>query len=392
MRRAPGIVAGGVGLIILARLFDAVPLYVPGVAFVLIGIVAPVWTRLAAHGATVERRLTIRRIEEDQPFEFELRVRFGRMPALAGAVLEPLVAEPIALGPGRRTGPRRRSASFSRRGLRRLEPPALLIRDPFDLSRRVCSGRGPVHELLVLPRTEPILVAGGGAAPTPSAAIFELAARAQRTAVAEVEMDGLRPYREGTSASRIHWAAMARGAGLLERRLRAESDSRPLVILDARAAARPEDLDAAVRAAASIALELTRRGGCALLLPGERRATLLDGGLGPWAAAHARLAMVDGAPGMPPPFLAGVGTRRGPTFYVAARQLGRLPAAADGVARAARVLVVPGRITGRAAIFEVAGCSGYELGGRARAPRPGAGARAAGRAAGGGASAGARPR
>jgi uncharacterized protein (DUF58 family) len=154
---------------------------------------------------------------------------------------------------------------------------------------------------------------------------------------------------------------MARGAGLLERRLRAESDSRPLVVLDARGAARPEDLDAAVRAAASIALELARHGGCALLLPGERRASPLDGGPGPWSAAHARLAMIEGAPGTPPPFLAGVGVRRGPTFYVAARRLQRLPATLDGVARAARVLVVPGELAGGAASFEVAGCRGYEL-------------------------------
>jgi uncharacterized protein (DUF58 family) len=268
------------------------------------------------------------------------------------------------------------SASFERRGPRRIEPPALVIRDPFDLSRRVCPGTDAVHELLVLPRTEPIRAAGAGAGPAAVIVSLQLAARAPRAALAEVEIDGLRPYREGTSASRIHWAAMARGAGLLERRLRAESDARPLVVLDARSAARPEDLDAAVRAAASIALELAGHGGCALLLPGERRATLLDGGPGPWAAAHARLAMVDGAPGAPPPFLASVGVRRGPTFYVAARRLSRLPATLDGVARAARVLVVPGSIAGRAASFEVAGCSGYEL-----APvRPGTRRRPAARA------------
>ena len=48
------------------------------------------------------------------------------------------------------------------------------------------------------------------------------------------EVDGLRPYRQGTPASRIHWPALARGAGLLERRLRADTDSRPLVVVDAR--------------------------------------------------------------------------------------------------------------------------------------------------------------
>ncbi|HEY5318166.1 MAG TPA: DUF58 domain-containing protein [Solirubrobacteraceae bacterium] len=378
MKRARGIVAAGIGLTVMARLFDAVPLYVPGLAFLLIGIAAPLWTRLAARGAGVDRRLNIRRIEEDQEFEFELVVRCGRMPALSATVLDPLCADPFALGPRRRTHTHTATASFPRRGLRRLDPPVLLIRDPFDLARRVCAGTGAVHELLVLPRTEPIRVAGGAGAPASGAMSLQLASRAPRAAVAEVEIDGLRPYREGTSASRIHWAAMARGAGLLERRLRAESDSRPLVVLDARGAAVPEDLDAAVRAAASITLELARRGGCALLLPGERRASPLDGGVGPWTAAHARLAMVQSTPGTPPPFLAGVGVRDGPTFYVAARRLARIPAAADGVARAARVLVVPGQLPGRAASFEVAGCSGYELRARHGAPRAPAGrARAA---------------
>jgi hypothetical protein len=80
--------------------------------------------------------------------------------------------------------------------------------------------------------------------------------------------------------------------------------------------------------------------------------------------------------GTPPPFFAGVGIRRGPTFYVAAHSLHRLPAAADGVARGARVLVVPGALPGRTASFEVAGCSGYELHGRQGAPKSAA-ARAA---------------
>ena len=362
MTRARSIVAAGVGLTVVARLFDTVPLYVPGIAFLLIGLLAPVWTRLAARGASVRRRLNIRRITEDEPFEFELLVRPGRVPAFAGAVLEPLVEEPILLGPGLRQGTQRVTASFARRGVRRLEPPALLLRDPFDVYRRVCPGMGRTQELLVLPRTEPIRfppVRGGG--PKLRGASFHLVAKRELAALAEVELDGLRPYREGASASRIHWAALARGAGLLERRLRAESDARPLVVLDARGAAQPEDLDAAVRAAASIALDLSQHGGCALLLPGERRATSLDGGLSAWSAAHARLAVVEGAPGTPPPFLSGVGVRRGPTFYVAARRLQRLPAAADGVARAARVLVVPGGLPGRAASFEVAGCSGYEM-------------------------------
>lgn len=368
MRRARGVVAAGLGLIVVARLFDAVPLYVPGVAFLLIGVLAPIWIRVAARGASVKRTLNIRRISEGEPFEFELELRCKRMPALAGAVIEPLVSEPIPLGNQLRPGTRRVSASFARRGVQRIEPPALLLADPFDVCRRVCRVTGSVQELLVLPRTEPIRVAPGrGSGPTLAMAAFHHITKPEIANLAEVEIDGLRPYREGTSASRIHWAALASGGALLERRLRAESDARPLVVLDPRGAAEPDDLDAAVRAAASIALELARNGGCALLLPGERRATPLDGGAGTWTAAHVRLALIESTPGTPPPLLTGVGVRRGPTFYVAARRLQRLPAAADSIARASRVLVVPGALEGRAASFEVAGCCGYELASRAGA-------------------------
>jgi uncharacterized protein (DUF58 family) len=379
MTRTRAIVAAGVALTVIARLFDAAPLYVPGVAFTLIGVGVPAWTWLAARGGRVERILAVRRIAEGETFEFALRVRCRPMPGIIGAVLEPLVAEPLALGPGTGSGTQRVTASIARRGLRRLEPPALLISDPFDLSPRTSPPAGQVQELLVLPRIEPIrFPAPRGDGSTPGSSSFQRSPARDLAALAEVDIDGLRPYREGTSASRIQWAALARGAGLLERRLRAETDVRPLVVLDTRGAERPEELDIAVRAAASIALELAGHGGCALLLPGERHATTLDGTTGSaWAGAHARLALIEDVPGTPAPYLAGVGARKGPTFYVAARRLQRLPAAVDAVARGSRVLVVPGRLEGRAASFEVAGCSGYELGARLALRRRAAGARAA---------------
>src|ERR671928_204854 len=77
----------------------------------------------------------------------------------------------------------------------------------------------PAQEVLVLPRVEPVrplgVAARGGAA----------RARARPSGLPAVEPDGLRPYRRGTPASRIHWPALARGAGLLERRLSADADT-----------------------------------------------------------------------------------------------------------------------------------------------------------------------
>jgi uncharacterized protein (DUF58 family) len=175
---------------------------------------------------------------------------------------------------------------------------------------------------------------------------------------AEIELDGLRPAREGTSASRMYWPSLAKGGELLERRLRADSDTRPLVVLDPRAAATEEELDAAVRAAASLAVHLAHAGGCALLIPGDRRPVALDPGLVGWTHLHARLALVDGD--APPP-VSGLAARRGPIIYVAARRLTRPPRALAHAPGGGRVLVVPAPIAGRRAAFTVAGCTGYEL-------------------------------
>jgi hypothetical protein len=122
-----------------------------------------------------------------------------------------------------------------------------------------------------------------------------------------------------------------------------------------------------VRAAASLCLALARAGGCALLLPGERRPTAIEADLAGWPVAHVRLALVDDAsarPGSaaappPAPALARAGLRRGPLIYVSARQLDRVPPAARAVARGASALVVPGALPGRDAAFAVAGCRGY---------------------------------
>ena len=124
----------------------------------------------------------------------------------------------------------------------------------------------------------------------------------------------------GTPASRIHWPALARGAGLLERRLQADGDSRPLVVLDLalrRAAA--SRLDAAVRAAASLTLELARSGGCACCCPGDRRPPRIEprpGRLagGPRAAGAGRGRPRSAGAGAGPP-----APRVGPVLYVAAQ-------------------------------------------------------------------------
>jgi uncharacterized protein (DUF58 family) len=374
MSRAVGIALAGAALILAAFTFDASPLFVPGVGFALLGVLVPPWIWLAARGASVSRSLEADRVVEEQPFEARIKVGRGPLGLPGGEVLDPLAGATVKLSGSRSVRRAERStelrvvARFPTRGRRRLEAPAVALSDPLGLVRIVHRGVSSAQELLVLPRTEPVRWAQretGGQLDTPAAAAW-------LDALAATEVDGLRPYRPGTPASRISWPALARGAGLLERRLRADRDAGPLVVLDARCAGHSERIDAAVRAAASLTLELARRAGCELLLPGARRALRIDPDLSAWGAAHAHLAVIEGGPDAPPPWLT-ARPRIGPVFYVAAER-DRLPARLLRGGQRGGVLVLPNDLAPavrHVASFEVSGCRGYLLGsaGLAAAPR-----------------------
>ena len=240
--------------------------------------------------------------------------------------------------------------------------------------------------MLVLPRVEPVRAAprGGGRAtagdglPTPGA---------------EVDLDGLRVHRPGAPASRIAWQVYARTGELHERNLRAGGDARPLIVVDLSGASDADDGDAAVRAAASLTVHLAERGGCALLLPGERRTLAVDPGLRGWPAAHARLALV---PLGARPALAALTGRTGPVIWVSARPLREPPRALVHASGSARVLVVPGALAGRHAAVHrrrVHGLRARRSAAQAR-PRPACGRRRGGRvmAVAAAAAARARPR
>jgi hypothetical protein len=141
-----------------------------------------------------------------------------------------------------------------------------------------------------------------------------------------------------------------------------DADARPLVVLDPRGSRGADELDAAVRAAASLSVHLARRGGCALLLPGDRRPTPVESELQGWTALHVRLALLDDEAG---PALGALHGRRGPVLLVLAHAPERIPRALTSSPAPRRLLVVPGTMTGRRVAFTVAGCTGYEL---ARAP------------------------
>jgi uncharacterized protein (DUF58 family) len=342
----------GLALVLVAATFDAEPLYVPGVAFVLLAAGAAAWVVLGARGVRIERTVGSARVLEEQPVVVTVIVRPGLLALPAGVIEDELLPEPAPLSAGRGATRVRINARFARRGRKTLAPPRVVLRDPFGLAERVVAADEPA-ELLVLPRLEPV-----GAPAGESDGSGTVARRGRPTVAAEVDLDGLRPMRAGAQASRIYWPALARGGELLERRLRADGDTRPLVVLDPRSPASEDDLDAAVRAAGSLCVHLARAGGCGLLLPGDRRPSTLEPALAGWPHLHARLALVDAHHG---PHVAGLTARRGAVFYVVARAGSRPPLALAHTPGGGRLLVVPGTLPGRRAVLSVAGCTAYDL-------------------------------
>lgn len=383
-RRAIAVAAAGGLLTLVAFVFDAAPLFVSGVALLAVGLLAPAWVWTTARGARVQRRVERVRVVEEQPMTASIIVRRGWF-GLGGwarlEIVDPLTGSRIELsGPlsplrGGRQVTVGVVVRFPRRGRHTLPAPSLIVSDPLELARVETESSAPPPQLLVLPRTEAVRWLG----PDGGRRFEQPDGDAASEAQAAVDVDGLRPYRPGTPASRIHWPAVARGAGLLERRLQADGDSRPLVVLDSRSsdpAQPPELLDAAVRAAASLVLDLARRGGCGLLLPGEQRATAVDRELNAWPAAHARLAMVSGGPETRAPAIATTRGRLGPMIYVACGPSSRMVSLLTAPGNGSVVLVVPratlvgGRPTGvrsrMLATLEVSGCRGFRLGLRER--------------------------
>ena len=358
------------GLCLAAGLFfDSAALLVPGVGLVLVAALARAWVALAARSARVERARGPASVVEGEQYPLRIVIRRGAVPPW-GEVTDPLLDEPVPVhaAVGRRTTQVSLPISFPRRGRHRLDPATLVVRDPLRMYARAVRSE-PGGELLVLPRVEPVLApdgGGGGAGDGDAAEMGEGAGvSALDSRAIDFEVDGLRPYREGSPASRIHWKAVARTGELIERRLVAGGDQAPLVVLDAERPDSEEALDRAVRAAASLCVHVARdAGGCTLLCPGERRPLRIDSELRSWPVAHAALAVVEaGARGPSVMSARSVGA----VVWVSARG-GRPPRAARG-SGAISILVSPSPLPGYPVRFRVAGCHGQSLASTARRRR-----------------------
>jgi uncharacterized protein (DUF58 family) len=238
---------------------------------------------------------------------------------------------------------------FPRRGRHRLAPASLIVSDPLGLYRRTVVSTA--DEVLVLPGVDALHFTPVGGDSVISGRSAVRAADAPAT-----EVDSVRPHRPETPASRIHWPTVARTTTVMERRLVDEADLRPLVVVDPLEPSSAEALDQAVRAAASLCVHLARHGGCAVLLPGDRRPTTLEPELHGWPQLHARLALLEPRAGAPQ--LVGH-ARADVVLWVTAAT-----AASEALARLrapVRYLVSPHPQATLPVQFAVAGCSGQRL-------------------------------
>jgi uncharacterized protein (DUF58 family) len=357
MSRVRSTVLLGIGFVLAGAMFDSASLYVPGIGLVLLGLGALAWVELASRGARLYLAPGPPTVVEDQPYPVRVDVRAGSVP-LRAELDHPLLGRATTIAISRPGGTKglRTEASFPRRGRRSLGPATLRIRDPLHLHERDLDGN--VHELLVLPRIEPLRDAEGGGGDRGEDFVDRFVSGAGGpgldASAIDVEIDGVRPYRDGSPATRIHWPTVARSGELVERRLVAGGTEAPLVVLDATHPPSEEALDRAVRAAASLCLHLARRGGCTLLLAGDRQPLRIDRQLRAWPSAHARLALVEASTAAPSLARSATGT----VFWVTA-------ATPSGtVARTARTacVVTPNPLPARPTLFEVAGCYAQALG------------------------------
>lgn len=344
-----------------AATFALRSMYIPGIAFVVLGVGFAIWVTLAAGGAGLEREPGPPTVEEDAPWPMRLLVTRGLVPPPGGELIDPLLDTAIALRSMRRAGRRTRAVRvelhFPRRGRRTIAGARLVIRDPLALAVRELEPQAVRTEVLVLPRLHPVLAVEGGGAPGRRMRGREGGddRGVGRAPTPEMELDLLRPYRPGAPATRIHWPTLARTGELMERRFVADPSARPLIVIDSHDPIGERELDAAVRAAASLAHHVARAGGCAVLLPGDRQPTLVGQDLRGFAEVHARLALLEPAASAP------ALTRRAgsaPVVWVTASRLVPALPARNG----SGWIVAPHALAPGAPIeFRVGGCIGQRL-------------------------------
>jgi uncharacterized protein (DUF58 family) len=266
--------AGAAALVLAAGALASQELFALAIGMVATTLGAGVSVLLAAHRLAVTRSVSPREALEDQTIGVHLAVRgLGRLPVPVHLQVQVSADRWVPLGEGGGTV----ELTVGRRGAWQLGPSRLRLRDCLGLFERSLLAGEP-EALLILP--------------TPDLAV-RVPSRHGAWA-ADPDLDGLQPYVPGTPVGRVHWPALARGAGLQQRRLAPPPTGLPLVLVDTTHASDPGAVDWAARAAAGVIVRLARGGGCRVLLPGDQAATSVTD-MGRWRGVHRRLAALEAA-------------------------------------------------------------------------------------------------
>jgi uncharacterized protein (DUF58 family) len=272
MKRPGGLLLGAVVLAVVAGALASLALFALAVGLLLVTLAAGVSVAAAARRLVVTRSILQHEVAEDQPISVHFQVRRpGRLPLPVHLEAQADVNNWVPLG----EGGGQLQLLVGRRGPWRLEPSRLRLRDALGIA----------HWSLVGGRPEPLLLL-----PTPD---LHVPIPPQPDARAgDPDLDGLEPYVPGTPISRVHWPALTRGAGLQQRRLTAPPAGLPLVVVDTANTSDPRAVDWAARTAAGVILRLAGRGGCRVLLPGDRVVTTVTDLTAAWPGMHRRLALL----------------------------------------------------------------------------------------------------
>ncbi len=281
--RGRAFIAAGVSAIVCAILLGESTLSRVGVLMIALPMLSALVIGRARYRFALVRTISPQLIEAGQPARVELELtNEGRAPTGILLLEEQL---PYVLGnrprfvlEGIARGWRRRIAYQVRsdvRGRFEIGPMTVRVNDPFGLVELGRSFHTTVP-LIVTPRTVPLPPISLNGALTGSGDN-----RPRAFAIGSAEDVTVRDYRQGDDLRRVHWRSSARVGELMVRREEQPWQSRATLFIDNRVIAHrghgvASSLEAAVSAAASIAVHLSRRGFAVRLVTaqGEDTATL----------------------------------------------------------------------------------------------------------------------
>jgi uncharacterized protein (DUF58 family) len=298
MSRAIGLLLAAVALVVAAGALASLALFALAVGLAAITLAAGATVLLAARRLTVTRSITQHETQEDQAIGVRFQVQgLGRLPLPVRLEAQADVGGWVPLDPRGGT----LELLVGRRGAFELGPSRLRLRDTLGIFQRWVLAGQP-EALLLLPTPDPRLPVSASSLAWPGDG--------------DPDPDGLQPYVPGIPIGRIHWPALARGAGLQQRRLAPPLTGLPLVVVDTTNTSDPHAVDWAARVAAGVIVRLARSGGCRVLLPGDQVATTVTDLGASWRGVHRRLALL--GPAGPPARRAPLGAAQAPDVYIRA--------------------------------------------------------------------------